>query len=425
MIANRNSLTNSALLSKYTIILSLIPALFTAVFPGRIVVITIICAYPLIFFGVFSQRDYLKNFDASFYIKLFQIFNLFILLRGFFDAKSSEDWRVLLSSTVPLYLFIFFSFFLAKNKELISTVFSTFLSYGLIICFIIFIIPFSYNFGFPKAISPIYILILTVPYVNKKYSIFIIFLAVISFFSDLESRSNLINIVVSFLIVFTFLFKNLKAMLWVVKTFRILILVSPIIFLILGISGIFNIFLVGEYFSSNDQSIDEALIDSRTGIYIDVFHQLAEDDAIFMGLGASGKTETYLADILSMDLSKIYKEGRRGTESGMLNFIQWGGAIGGFLYYMLFIKSSYYGIYKSKNWFCIMLGLWLCFKGFYSFVEDRLTFSINSIFIFFAIGICLNRKIREMTDQEMRYIFQYILRKTRILSFLASKYRRY
>ena len=148
---------------------------------------------------------------------------------------------------------------------------------------------------------------------------------------------------------------------------------------------------------------------------------MIKDDAVLFGLGSSGKTETSLIDVTSADFSEIYKEGRRSTESGMLNYIQWGGIVGGMVYFLLFVKASYYGIFKSRNWFCIMLGLWVAYKGLFSFIEDRISFSISSLFIFISLGICLNKNIRLMSDEKIKLISIQILNKSVILNFLTPR----
>jgi hypothetical protein len=427
MTIDQHYLKYFARIAKFTVILSFFPILYVALFPSKIAIITMACSYPLtILLWVHLKKSYVNNFDGNIYILFFVGYNLIILLRGIFDANSGEDWRVMLSSTIPLFLFVHFSIYLVATKASFVAILMAFLSYGLVLCFIIFIIPVDYNFKFPQAIAPICIMAFMIPYLSKKYTILIVCLAVISFFSDLTNRSNFLNIIAAAIIVSTFFWRNKIGVLNVMKRARHVFLILPILFLFLGLAGWFNVFLIGKSFSDLKIGIDngasqEVFVDSRTSIYVDVFNQLVKDDAVVFGLGASGKTATSLVDVTSADFSEIYKEGRRGTESGMLNYIQWGGLVGGLLYFLLFVKASYYGIYRSKNWFCIMLGLWVAYKGLYSFIEDRIDFSISSIFILLSIGICMNKKIRQMTDIEMKIMFEYVIRRTVILRFLNSK----
>jgi O-antigen ligase len=186
---------------------------------------------------------------------------------------------------------------------------------------------------------------------------------------------------------------------------------APPIFLFLGLLGIFNVFQIGDYFekyeiSSNDGKVQDVLIDSRSQIYSDVFSQLNSDNALVFGLGASGKTKTHLTDIVYTDFDKVYKEGRRGTESGILNYIQFGGLLGGFFYFFLFLKGSYLAFYKSKNRFMVLFGTWVAFKAMNSFIEDSNIFSVSSVFLFLCIGLCYNEYLRNLSDEEVRALFR-------------------
>ena len=70
-----------------------------------------------------------------------------------------------------------------------------------------------------------------------------------------------------------------------------------------------------------------------------------------------------------------------------------------------------------------MVGLWVAYKGLFSFIEDRPNFSISSIFIFFAIGICLNKEIRKFSDIDLKIMFENMIKKTVLLRFLNTKYK--
>lgn len=403
-------------LAKFSVILSILPALYYAFFPGKIALITVLCAYPLIIGAILSlKKQTNKNIDRALYIKIFIVYNIIVLIRGLMDANSSQDWIVLFSSSIPLILFIHFSIYLGICKASLIILIRTFLTYGLLLCvLLLFITDDPGPLGFAHVISPIYLLILIVPYLGKKFKILILTIALFSFFSDITIRSNLLNITVAFCIAFTFLWRKKKGMLKAVKGLRGVLLILPVLFLVLGVTGVYNVFRIGESFGeimvqNSRGDTDDILVDSRTEIYMDVFSQLKREEAILFGLGASGKTKTFLTDYEDFDI--VYKEGRRGTESGMLNYIQWGGIVGGVIYFLLFVNASYYGIYKSRNWFCVMLGLWVAYKGFFSFIEDPMSFTTGSMFVLVPIGICLSKEFRSMSDQELKFMFRNIFKK--------------
>jgi hypothetical protein len=409
--------------AKYSVILSIIPALYFALFPGKIVLVTILCSYPLIVASLlFYQKRNDINVDGKKYINLFFAYNIIILLRGFIDANSYQDWTTLVSSVVSITLFLPFTIYFGAFNTSLAVIIRTFLNYTLILFFILLLQPDdSGPLGFTHIFSPIVLIILFLPFLKKKHALLIIILAIFSFFSDITIRSNLLNISIAFLIVSTFLWRKKSWILSAIKFLRALILLSPILLFILGVTGIFNIFSIGQAFSEiviKDEKgrSQDVFVDSRTAIYIDVISQLVNDKAIIFGLGGSGKTKTSLTDIANADFDVVYREGRRGTESGMLNYIQWGGIIGGFIYFLLFVKASYLGIYKSNNWLCIMTGLWVAYKGLFSFIEDTQIFSLGTLFLLVPLGMCFNNELRKMNDGEITTFFRVNLFKTKVKS---------
>lgn len=398
-------------LTKYSTLLSIVPAIYYSFFPGKIVLITILCCYPLLIL-LFSLllKGKIKKVEDDYYIKIFILYNFFLLIRGFVDAKSYQDWTTLYSGGIATTLFIPFTIYFGTTINSLITLLRTFFWYGLILCGILFFIVDPADggpFGFAHMISPIYLFILLLPYLTKKYRLFLLFVIFISFTYDIANRSNLLNIIIAILISLTYLWKNSSRMLNLVKFLRFTIIWAPILFLILGLTNIFNIFTIGDSFKDltiEDSSgkSQEVFIDSRTGIYVDVFGQLKEEDAFLFGLGTLGATKTSLTDVSYADFDVIYKEGRRSTESGMLNFIQYGGLFGGLLYFILFFRASYLGVYKSNNWLSVMMGLWIAFKGLYSFIEDINVFALSSIFLFASIGVCMNKELRRMNDVEIK-----------------------
>lgn len=398
------------------ILFSTIPAIFFAFFHGKIVAISILTCFPMFFALVFFiMRIPFPNMDAKNVVRIFILYSLILFIRGIIDAKSYQDWTTLLSSGFTLMMFLPLTIYLGTQPKYVTQIFRSFIY----IIPLIFILFFKDNvsagpLGFAKTISPIYLFVLMIPYTNRKLRILIIIISLISFFKDITVRANMINIIVAYTIIFSFRFRKSNWILNIIKNVRVILIVSPIVLLILGLTSVFNIFQIGEYLgsqimlSSEDKSQD-VLVDSRTSIYNDVIGQLVKDKSIIFGLGASGKTETSLTDATWGDFDIVYKEGRRSTESSMLNYAQYGGILGSILYFLLFIVASYYGINKSNNWFSIMLGIWVMYKGFFAFIEDPLDLSVSSVFILIPIGISLNRGFRQLNDKEIKYLFYYLM----------------
>jgi hypothetical protein len=406
-------------LAQYSIFLSVIPGIYFAFFPGKIVLITILACYPLILLLLSYLSRKSIDLDCKRYVTLFNVYGLMVLFRGMISAANYKDWTTLASDNIPLYLFVQFTIFFGAINSTLFVSFKWFLWFILPLS-IILVFRNQDNLGFTDfshTVSPIYLLIICIPFLNKRNVLLVISISIFSFISDISDRSNLVNIGIAFLITSTYYLRNNILMLPFLKGLRKVLLIAPIVLLILGTLGIFNIFqagdLLGDYtIENNSGKSQDLLVDSRTPIYVDVFNQLKKDDAIIWGLGANGKTATSLTNLALQDgitdFADVYKDGRPGTESGMLNFIQWGGAIGGILYFLLFWKGSEVAINNSKNWLCVMLSIWLAYKAIFSFVEDTLFFSPYSIFTLIAIGMCLNKKLKQMSNEDVVIFFKDI-----------------
>ena len=150
--------------------------------------------------------------------------------------------------------------------------------------------------------------------------------------------------------------------------------------------------------------------DSRTGIYLDVYKALRKKNTFLFGLGGNGKTQTSLFYSKSSDYRKIYRYGRGGTESGMLNNIQYGGIIGLIIYSVLFIVASIKATYNSNNEFMRMLGTFIAFKYLYSFIEDRIGPQGSSFYLFIWIGMCYNKYLRLLDERLIKKYLNQIFK---------------
>ncbi|MDE1190594.1 MAG: hypothetical protein PW786_00390 [Arachidicoccus sp.] len=409
--------------AKWVIYSFFMPALVMLLFPGKIAIVTIACCYPLIFLMIYNYKV-LFNTDIrhNIYLNLFLFSNLIILIRGIFNIESKYDLGLFLVGTVPLTLLYPYIIYWVQRPVILQIFLKKF--YYIILPFSLIFLFFhnlAAGFSFIDVVSPIYIFIILSPYLSKKHKLIIITISIISFFFDLTSRANMINIIVAYLISFTFLFKKIgistKITNRLFNYIRIILLVSPIVLIILGITGIFNIFAMNDSLSSSasiknsSNNEQELLVDSRTTIYSDVFIELKNQNSYFFGLGGNGKTHSSLTSISYANFDKIYQGGRPQTESGMLNFIQWGGIFSSCLYFLLITYAAYLAIKKSNNWFIKAIGLWIAYKGIFSFISDSQEYDNNTLFLMITIGIALNTTLRNLSEKEMKLFLQTIFRK--------------
>jgi hypothetical protein len=375
------------------------------------VAITLVCLTPL-FIAAFSQKYPTQNIDGKKILNLFVFYNAIIFVRGMFIAENQSDWIALYDFVFMFFLFpcFIYKFFIPPNFMIMMR---SYILWGTVAAFIILgqgITDAHFSFG--ATLSGFILLLFFIPYISSKRKIaFIVLLLVWSFFSDIKYRMNLLNIGIAFSILLLGYLKSNKLKVKLVKALTAFCFIFPVMFFILGISGVFNIFKFSEtwdYVISQGNKEQNIAIDSRTGIYEDVLFGLRDNDAYVFGLGANGKTKTSLIHEL-IDYYSKWKDGRNGTESGMLNYLQWGGFAGFLVYFLFFAGASYFAINKSNNWYMQSLGLWVSFKALCSFLEDRPSTCIYYFLIICAVGLCYNRDFRQMTDMEMKKYINQLL----------------
>lgn len=384
----------------FNIILLIIPAIFTSFFYGKIVVVNSICLYTLFFTIIILLLKQKNNLSEYLPFWIFYFLNIVIFVRGIFDLKSYQDQISFFSNMIFITLLYPLYIILIRQYNIIK-ILKSILYIGFPLSIITYFFKPSDGFlSFQHNISFIYFFVLLIPFLKNKWKIIIILIVIIGVTYDITRRSFLINSFVSIFILILYYIFSLKFLKKIAKYSLIILSISPIIFLILGLFGIFNVFKISE-----DSGIvlkgsgfeRDALVDSRTEIYYDVFSELSNQNSYILGLGGNGKTPTTLSDI-SNDYFLTYKEGRRGTESGMLNYFQWGGCLTAFSYFILLFYASYLAIFKSNNILHLLLGIFLSFKILYSFIEDQIATNLATFYIMAMIGFCYNRKIREMDN---------------------------
>lgn len=387
---------------KYVILLVLLPPIFTGFFPGQITIITALCYY-IVTYGLYRYRKYITfdNIEGVAAVKLFLFFGVVTYIRGFTNIDDNADIYSLASS-------LFFTSFLFPIILLLSTphnvaiIWKSFITVGIPLCIICYFFPptdgmmsFQHNMIFISGF------VLCSSYLKKKYFLFFLFISIFVILLDLNRRSILFGFSVPFVIL---LFQRLFSYEFVKKNIFCISFIFPIVLLILGLSGKFNVF---EYMQERDsvvvaEDVRALNTDSRTTIYLDVFGELDSRGAYLLGLGGNGKTQTALTDNRYANYDLIYKNGRNATESGMLNFIQYGGVFGWLCYTILFMAIVYNGLFKSKNQFLILLSILACFHYIYSYIEDKYTVNPHTFYFMIMYGICLNKEFLNMNDEDMK-----------------------
>ena len=349
-----------------------------------------------------------NEYEGSTIVKLFFYYLVFTFFRGLIDAGSSEDYINLFSSGVVIFFLYPLLIVLGTNKIVFFIMFDAYLRYGFLLTLLLLITTKDNGpLGFISTLSPDYYFVLITPYFKKYVRLIIYPFLLLLLVVDFTVRSNYINFIFCILISITYYYRFKSITKTIIKYARLFFFFIPFFFLFLSIFNGFNIFDIGSRFNSlvvedNTGKTQDLFIDTRTSVYKDVILDLNKSNSIFFGLGANGKTMTTLVEDKNFDYNKIYHEGRRDSESGLLNLFQYGGIFLVLSYFLLLFKASYLAIYKSRSWVSVMLGLWVSYNFLFSFIERPLIISVSNIFLFLVIGLCFNKRFRNLNDYTIK-----------------------
>jgi len=194
----------------------------------------------------------------------------------------------------------------------------------------------------------------------------------------------------------------------------------PLLFLLLGLSGNFNIFELNEYFgeqnvknisNSGEKTEENLTADTRTFLYIEVIESAIKHNYIIFGRTPARGNDSPSFGEYNKDKLKTGKLERFANEVSILNVFTWLGIVGVFLYFIIFFKASYYAINESNNIFIKIIGIYISFRWLYGFVEDFSNFDLSNIFLWIMVGMSFSKNFRHMSDKQfkvwVRSMFNY------------------
>jgi len=371
-----------------------------------IIIISILLSY-LLYSYSFLEKGNSKNMRV---IQWYLLWNVFSFVRGMFIAENYWDWKGLIGNTFGLLIPIVA--YAATNKVLLQRILSFFVKYTLplFLFFCLIISPNVYGFY----LVPISFLMLFFPVLTTRWKLVILLISLLVMTIDLGARSSVIKFGVP---IFLMLIYYLRRMISV-KIFelvRILFVIIPLIFFVLGVTGIFDIFNMDEYvkgdyqdteIDSKGEKIDDDLkADTRTFIYVEVLSSAKVFNSWLIGRSpARGNlSESFGAD------DESGRGERLGNEVAICNIFTWTGILGVVLYLFIFYRASYLAINKSNNIFSKIVGLFIAFRWSYAWVEDINGFSLTTVFLWLTIGFCFSKSFRTMTDKDVKYWVRGIL----------------
>lgn len=385
----------------------------------------------LILFAFFLSRHYFfdkRNQDNMLIVWVYLVWNVVCIIRGMFVAEIYWDWKGLIGNAMALMLPIVI--FSSTNKMLVQSLLSFFIKYGLPLFAVIAVIINTDAYGF--YLMPISFLVLFFPALTKRQKMILLLVTGIVLVADMAARSNIIKFGVPFFVLLLYYFRNVisvKIMEWA----RIALFVFPLVFFILGVTGVFNIFQIQDYLKGDytatgmdyrgERVEQDIMDDSRTFLYEEILESAVHNNYWLLGRTPARGNDSYTFGLLEAELTGRYE--RLANEIGLANVFTWTGVVGVILYMLIFFRASYLAVNRSRNIYAKMLGIYVAFRWLYSWIEDINNFTLNYFILMVMIGLCFSESFRSMSMRDVtiwargifdvRYIRlqQYIFKKNK------------
>lgn len=337
-------------------------------------------------------------------LKLYFFWNVLSIVRGAFVAENYWDIKNLV--TMGLVLLLPLTIYVATNRTLVQHIFNQYMRFVLPAFFIFAMITSSTAYG--PYLIPLSFVLLFLPLLPKRWQLITLFFTLIIFTLALTSRSSVIKFLAPLLLSTLYYFRALFGNIILGLT-RLFLLCIPIVFFGLAISGQFNPFKLdqyvdGEYVTTHESGVSENLkADTRTALYLEVLSSAINNDYVWLGrTPARGNDSLLFGEQIEAQTNTGRLE-RYANEVSILNVFTWTGLIGVILYFLVFLKASYLAIYKSKSWFMKIMGLYICFRWTFAWVEDFSRFDLSYILLWMVIGMCFSESFRNMNNMEFKY----------------------
>ena len=354
-----------------------------------------------------------KMWDRKqFNISVINCFLILVLCSAFYGlllrAELYWDYKLLYNNLMvfmlPLAAYAF------MKPSLLTTTMRSYLSISPWL--LLLLSPFIASDAYGRFLVPYSFMALFFKGLNVRNKIFVLGAFGVTLFFGSDSRSDVLKFTLCILLAVSFYYKKVETALFKsIKYARVVFLIIPFVFFSLAATDTFNIFNIDEElgidgkYSMKDGNSDEdisALTDTRTFLYVEEVTSAIRNDYVIYGNSiARGYESAFFVSTIDLDL-KTNRGERQSCEVSILNIFNYFGLVGCAIYYLIFSMASYSAIYKSKNRYVPIIGLYVAFRWTFGWIEDFSKFDLNYLFLWIMIGICFSPIFRNMTDSDFR-----------------------
>lgn len=366
---------------------------------------TLVWVLGFFFYLIFAKgRKYKSTGLKVTTIELYLSWVVLSCIYGVFQSGSYWDYKGLIYNSFSLFLpTIVFSL---SNGLILQKFIRMYVIYG-IPAFIVFALIAPNNvYGYYLAL--VTLLLLFFKMLSVKHKVILCFTVLLIFLSSLGARSTIVSFGFSILLLITSYIKVLNKK-WIFNIVRLFLLIIPFVLFGLAATGIFNIFkleenseteLKTEITNSDGELQDENLLaDTRTFIYEEVINSSITNGYWLFGRSPARGNDT--ESFTDMNLVEGRSE-RLRNEVGICNVFTWLGLVGVVLYFLIFLRATFLAINKSNNSITKIIGLYVSFRWFNSWIAEITNFDLINLTIWIAIAMCFSPSFRNMTDSELK-----------------------
>ena len=324
------------------------------------------------------------------------------IIRGMFVAEGYWEWKGLITNIMGLLLpLVAYS---STNKVVVQTMLGYYVKYALPLFLILVFLIRRDAFG--SYLMPISFLMLFLPALSNRKKVILLLIVAVVMIADLSSRSNVIKFGVPILLLSIYYMRD-KITSKLLESVRLVLIIAPLLFFTLAVTGVFNVFNMNEYLGerkvvgvdNEGKRVEQDMaVDTRTFIYEEVLESAMRNDWIFGRTPARGN-DSAVFGAATFELTRRYE--RLANEVGVANVFTWMGVIGVLLYLFVFFKASYLAVNDSRNIYAKMMGIFVAFRWMYSWIEDINNFTLNYFMLWILIGLCFSHSFRNMSDYEV------------------------
>ncbi len=378
------------------------PAIFTAVL--RFFSLSCLIAYA-------RKTSWKRRIPKPAYTLLVALlcWNIITIVRGMINAQDYYDWRYL--TVISMFYFILpvtaiVGIMVLYNWQLWKIIIKK------VYLFALAFVPLSFLgiYLYIKLTISVWFFALMSAYIGKyKWKLLILLTALFVLVTGYEIRANFLRVAVAIALLLLYYIRNSIKLGWL-NLVGFVFFLLPFIFLYLGITGQFNVF---QPFDDDEEFIvvdggkesSNLIVDTRTGLYLEVFNSVLSTNTLVFGGGATAKYKTEMFD-LGYNIDE-----RAGTEVGFLNTMLYSGIVGVLFYFLILAYAVYLGLNKSNNFYSKMIAMFIAFRWLLFFIEDVTRYDMNLYFLWIAIGMSFSNEFRMLTDQQIKvWTSKYITR---------------